>query len=77
VARLLIDHVQRLVPREALAVAAGLDVDGRSLDTIVHRIRVRLLPLGWTVIGIRSRGYVLAPTDDEDGPGTSDGDAHG
>ena len=65
VARLLVANVQRVVARAELEDAAGVD-HGRRLDTIVHRLRQRVEPFGWTVIGVRGRGYVLAPLDDDD-----------
>ena len=67
VAKVLVESAQRLVPRERLVAATGAtDGDGRALDNIVHRLRTRLAPLGWTIIGIRGRGYVLAPVEDHE-----------
>jgi DNA-binding response OmpR family regulator len=64
VAKALLADATRLVLRDRLEELAGVDPDTRSLDSVIHRLRVRLAPLGVEIIGIRGRGYVLVPADD-------------
>lgn len=60
--RALFDHPHRLLTREALmdlAPADGLDVNDRSIDSRVGRLR-RKLGTG-TIVTVRGRGYVYEP----------------
>jgi DNA-binding response OmpR family regulator len=65
IARALAFAAPRLVLRPALASAAGVDAESRALDSIVHRLRGRLAPLGIDIVGVRGRGYALTPAEAE------------
>jgi hypothetical protein len=58
----------RLVPRAVLSQAAWGEPrpSTRALDSAIARLRVKLRPVGYTVVGIRNRGFVLAALDGND-----------
>lgn len=62
IARALLDRIETVVPRDALAQAGWPDgAPGRNaLDVHVLRLRRRLAPLRMTIHTVRSRGYLLS-----------------
>lgn len=66
VAEVLVASVGRVVSRARLQ--AALETDGprghRALDSVLHRLRRRLVVLGVDVRAVRARGVLLAPTAD-------------